>query len=120
MTMSASAVVHSAATCSVLKRPCSAAKTVSAAQNDGRSGVTGDCSVAKKSVMSGRDSTRSSCSGWIIRSSSTRLPANSSPMSIRMSRARRAGKMFTSSSVTAVPIAIGMITNGVTARIVIG
>jgi len=38
-------------------------------------------------------------------------------MSIRMSRARRAGKMFTSSSVTAVPMAIGITTKGVTARI---
>ena len=46
------------------------------------------------------------------RSSSTRLVANTSPISIRMSRARRAGNTLTSSSVTADPIAIGMITNG--------
>jgi hypothetical protein len=112
---SAAAVVHSAARCIASTRPCNDANTASAAQNDGSSGVIGDCSVAKKSVTSGSDSMRSSCSGWIMRSRTTRLPANSSPISIRMSRARRAGKMLTSSSVTAVPIATGMITKGTTA-----
>jgi hypothetical protein len=114
-TTSPSAVVHSAARWSRSSRPCIAAKIASPAQNDGSSGVIGDCSVAKKSVMSGSDSTRSSCSGWIIRSSTTRLPANSSPMIMRMSRARRAGKMLTSSSVIDVPMATGTMTNGVTA-----
>jgi hypothetical protein len=53
----------------------------------------------------------------MMRSRTTRLPANSRPISIRMSRARRAGKMFTSSSVIAVPSATGMTTNGTTAVI---
>ena len=48
------------------------------------------------------------------RNSNTRLVANTSPISIRMSRARRAGKTLTSSSVTAAPMPTGMITNGVT------
>ena len=46
------------------------------------------------------------------RSSRTRLAAKSSPISIRMSRARRAGNMFTSSSVAAVPSATGITANG--------
>jgi hypothetical protein len=45
------------------------------------------------------------------------LPAKSRPMSISRSRARRAGNVLTSSSVTAVPIATGMITNGTIVRI---
>ena len=40
-------------------------------------------------------------------------------MSIRMSRARLAGKMFTSSSVTAVPIATGITANGTIVRIAV-
>src|SRR6185503_4416146 len=44
----------------------------------------------------------------------TRLAANSRPMSIRMSRARLAGKTFTSSSVTPLPTATGMTANGTT------
>ena len=79
--------------------PARLANSVSPAQNDGSIGVTGDCSVAKNPVMSGSDSTRSSRSGLMNRSSSTMLPANTRPISIRMSRARRAGKTFTSSSV---------------------
>jgi hypothetical protein len=47
------------------------------------------------------------------RSSSTMLVANTSPISIKMSRARRAGNTFTSISVMADPIAIGITTNGV-------
>jgi hypothetical protein len=48
------------------------------------------------------------------RSSSTMLPAKTSPMSIRMSRARRAGNTFTSRSVVPVPAATGMTQNGAT------
>jgi hypothetical protein len=62
-TVNASAVVHSAPACSQSLDPVRLANSVSPAQNDGRSGVTGDRSVAKKSVTSGSDSTRSSCSG---------------------------------------------------------
>ena len=40
-------------------------------------------------------------------------------MSIRMSRARRAGKMFTSRSVAAVPTATGMTAKGTTVRIAV-
>ncbi len=76
--------------------------------------MTGDCSVAKKSVTTGIDSTRSSRSGWTTRSSTTRLTANSRPISMRMSRARRAGNTLTRISVTAVPRPTGMTRNGVT------
>jgi hypothetical protein len=47
------------------------------------------------------------------RSRITRLAANRSPISMRMSRARRAGKVFTSSSVTSVPAATGITANGI-------
>ena len=107
-------MVHSAARCSQSGPPCSPAKIASPAQNDGSIGVTGDCSVAKKSVTTGIDSTRSSRSGCTTRSRMTRLVANTSPISIRMSRARRAGKTLTSSSVTAVPSPTGITTNGAT------
>src|SRR5436190_17841735 len=62
-TTAASAVVHSAPMCSASKPPLSPANSVSPAQNDGSSGVTGDCSVEKKSVTSGSDCTDRSCSG---------------------------------------------------------
>jgi hypothetical protein len=78
--------------------------------------VIGDCSVAKKSVRSGSDSTFNSCSGLMKRSTTTRLAANSRPISIRMSRARLAGKVFTSTSVAAVPAATGMIENGTSVK----
>ncbi len=113
-TTDASAVVHNAPACSQSRPPCRLANSVSPAQNEGSSGVIGDCSVAKKSVRSGSDSTFSSCSGRMKRSTMTRLAANSSPISIRMSRARLAGKVFTSISVAAVPAATGMIENGTT------
>ena len=66
----------------------------------------------KESGESGRDSTRSSRSGLMKRSNNTMLPAKTRPISIRMSRARLAGKMFTSRSVVPVPIATGMTQNG--------
>ena len=97
-------------------RPAALANSVSPAQNDGSNGVIGDCSVAKKSVRSGSDSTLSSCSGRMKRSTITRLAANSSPISIRMSRARFAGNVLTRISVAAVPAATGMIVNGTTVR----
>ena len=90
------------------------AKSASPAQNDGSSGVIGDCSVAKKSVMSGSDSTRSSRSGWMNRSSSTMPTAKTSPISISRSRARRAGNTLTTKSVQAAPSATGMTANGTT------
>ena len=81
--------------------------------------MIGDCSVAKKDVTSGIDSTRISRSGCRNRSSKTMLVANTRPMNIRMSRARRAGKTFTSSSVTAEPSATGITTNGTTVAIAV-
>jgi hypothetical protein len=74
----------------------------------------GDCSVAKKAVTSGRDCTASSRSGRKKRTSITSATANSRPISISRSRARRAGKTLTSPSVTSVPTAVGMTTNGTT------
>ncbi len=75
--------------------------------------MTGDCSVEKKSVRSGSDSTFSSCSGLMNRSTITRLAANSSPISMSRSRARLAGKVLTRNSVTMVPAATGMTANGI-------
>ena len=43
--------------------------------------------------------------------------ANTSPISIRMSRARLAGNTFTSSSVTAAPSPTGITTNGATVSV---
>jgi hypothetical protein len=60
--------------------------------------------------MSGSDSTRSSRSGCMKRSRTTSPPAKSSPINIRRSRARRAGKTLTSSSVAPVPTATAMMT----------
>ena len=48
------------------------------------------------------------------RSSMTMLIAKTSPINIRMSRARRAGKTLTSVKVIAEPTATGMTTNGTT------
>ena len=76
--------------------------------------MTGDCNVAKNPVTSGSDSTLSNRSGCMNRNSSTRLPAKMSPITIRMSRARRAGKTLTSSSVMPAPSATGMTQNGAT------
>ena len=92
--------------------PCRLAKSDSPAQNDGSSGVIGDCSVAKKSAMSGSDSTRSRRSGWMKRNTRIRPTAKISPVSISTSRARRAGKTLTMSSVTAAPTATGIAENG--------
>jgi hypothetical protein len=50
------------------------------------------------------------------RRSKTRLAANSSPISIRMSRALRAGNVLTKSSVTSEPAATGMTANGIDVR----
>ena len=47
-----------------------------------------------------------------MRNSSTMPPAASTAMTLRMSRVRRAGNMFTSSSVIALPITAGMMRNG--------
>ena len=79
------------------------------AQNEGSIGVMGDCSVAKKSVMSGSDSTRRRRSGWMNRRSSTTAAANPSPISMSRSRARLAGNTLTTNSVHAEPRATGMI-----------
>jgi hypothetical protein len=76
--------------------------------------VTGDCIVAKKAVTSGRDWTLKRRSGRRKRRSSTMAIANRSPMSMRMSRARRAGKTFTSTRVTTEPTAVGIRTKGTT------
>ena len=89
------------------------ANSVSPAQKLGSIGVTGDCSVAKKSVRSGSDSTRINCSGRMKRSRMTRLAAKSRPISIRMSRARRAGNVLTSSSVMSDPAATGITAKGI-------
>ncbi len=112
--MNASAVVHNAEPCSASTPPCSAANSDSPAQNDGSIGVIGDCSVAKKSAMSGSDSTRISRSGWMKRNTSTRPTPKIRPVNINTSRARRAGKTLTMSSVTAAPTATGMAENGAT------
>ena len=114
ITVNAHAVVQSAPACSRSRPPARLANSVSPAQNDGSIGVIGDCKVAKKPVTSGSDSTRNRRSGWMKRSSSTMLPAKTRPISIRMSRARRAGNTFTSSSVVPVPAATGMTQNGAT------
>src|SRR5688500_12276080 len=53
------------------------------------------------------------------RSSNTMLVANTRPISIRMSRARRAGNTLTSINVTADPTAIGITTNGTTVAIAV-
>ena len=116
ITVNAHAVVHNAPACRRSRPPIRLANSVSPAQNDGSIGVIGDCKVAKKPVTSGSDSTRSSRSGWMKRRSRTMLPANTSPISIRMSRARRAGKTLTSNSVVPVPAATGMTQNGATVR----
>ena len=76
--------------------------------------MIGDCSVAKKSVMSGSDSTRISRSGWMNRSSRTMPAAKTRPISISRSRARRAGNTLTTNSVQADPSATGMMANGTT------
>jgi hypothetical protein len=47
-----------------------------------------------------------------MRKSSTMPPAASTAMTLRMSRVRLAGKMFTSSSVTALPITAGTMRKG--------
>ncbi len=62
--------------------PRIAANRLSPAQNEGKSGVTGDCRVAKNAVTSGSASTRSRRSGCTTRSSRTIPTANSTPMSI--------------------------------------
>ena len=112
ITVKASAVVHSADQCSMSMPPCRLAKSDSPAQNEGSSGVIGDCSVAKKSAMSGSDSTRSRRSGWMKRNTRIRPTAKINPVSISTSRARRAGKTLTMSSVTAAPTATGIAENG--------
>jgi len=45
--------------------------------------------------------------------------ANSRPVTMRKSRARRAGKTLTSANVTAVPITTGMTANGTIVRMAI-
>ena len=69
--------------------------------------------------MSGSDSTRSSRSGWMNRSSRTTAAANTRPISISRSRARRAGNTLTTNSVQAEPSATGMIENGMTVAIAV-
>jgi hypothetical protein len=116
MTVSAPAVVQSAPRCRTSSSPRSPVNRLSPAQNDGRSGVIGDCRVAKSAVTSGKDWTASSRSGRRNRSSITSAIANSRPISISTSRARRAGKTLTSPSVSKVPIAEGITTKGTTLR----
>ena len=69
-------------------------------------------------VMSGNERTERSRSGRMKRRSITIATAKRSPVSIRMSRARFAGKTFTSIRVTMHPNATGMTTNGVTVKTV--
>ncbi len=108
----ARAVDHRAARCKASALPRSPAKRLSLAQNEGRNGVTGDCSVAKKAVRSGSDWMSSRRSGRMKRSSITSATANTRPISISTSLARRAGKTLTRPSVTIAPRAQGMTTNG--------
>ena len=74
--------------------------------------MIGDCSVAKKSAMSGNDSTRSSRSGWMKRNTRIRPTAKINPVSMSMSLARRAGNTFTINSVAEAPTATGIAANG--------
>ncbi len=60
---------------------------------------------------------RANLSGLTRRKTSTTPAAARTAITLRMSRVRRAGKMLTNRSVTAVPIAAGMIRKGATAAI---
>ena len=65
-----------------------------------------------KSTSERNPSGRASRSGRTRRNSRTMPPAASTAMTLRMSRVRRAGKTFTSTSVIALPITAGMMRNG--------
>ena len=65
-----------------------------------------------KSTSDRNPSGRASRSGRTRRNSSTMPPAASTAITLRMSRVRRAGKTFTSSSVIALPITVGTMRNG--------
>ena len=76
----------------------------------------GDWSVAKNAVTSGSDCTLRRRSGWRKRRSSTIVTAKRRPMSMRMSRARRAGNTLTRARVTTAPAAVGITTKGRTVK----
>jgi len=78
-------------------------------------GIHEDVGARSSEMNSTRDrnpSGRASLSGRTSRNSNTTPAAARIAMTLRMSRVLRAGKMFTSTSVTALPIAAGMKRNG--------
>jgi hypothetical protein len=79
-------------------------------------GMNGDVGVRKTAMNSTSDrkpSGRANCSGRTRRNRITTPPAASTAITLRMSRVRRAGNTFTSSSVSAAPITLGMRRNGI-------
>ena len=78
--------------------------TLRCTHSDGRSGDVGVRSTATKSTSDLNFSGLASCSGRTSRNSSTMPAAAATATTLRMSRVRRAGKTFTSTSVIALPI----------------
>ena len=89
--------------------------SIEAVHSLGSSGCAGARSTMMNSTRFWNPSGRASCSGWAKRRNSTTPPSTTMPRRLSTSRARRAGKMFTSASVTIVPMTAGSTRNGTSA-----